>query len=1619
MLTTTQAGARAERLDEVLQLVHDKVAADQRAALGVFIGHYFGQVDPEDLEERQAADLYGAALSHWNFARRREAGRPRVRVFNPTVAEHGWQSTHTIVEIVNDDMPFLVDSVTMEVNRHGLTLHLIIHPIIAVRRDAEGTLLAMGAAAEADGKTGAAAPRESFIHVEVDRVPDAAAQEALAEGVLRVLGDVRLAVNDWPKMQDCLLAIARGLEERPPQLPAEELAEGRAFLLWLADNHFTLLGHRQHELVVRDGEDGLVVVPGSSLGILREAKSTDAGASASFAALPPEVRAQARRPELLVVTKSTSRSTVHRPGYLDYVAVKRFDAQGQVVGEDRFLGLFTSTAYSDSPKEIPLLRRKVADVVERAGVSPGSHAGKALDNILETYPRDELFQTGADELLRIATGILRLGERQRFRLFVRLDPYERFVSCLIYAPRENYTTELRQKWQALLVQAYNASSAEFNVHLSESVLARIHITVRTQPGKIPAVDVRELEARLVAAARRWDDDLRAALLEAAGEARGNALLRQYQGAFPAGYREEFAARAAVPDIELMASLSDARPLGMNLYRPLEAAPGTLRFKLLRRGAPLTLSASLPMLEHLGMKVLDEHPYRVAPQDTDAVWIHDFGLLAAVGPAEPDVDALRPVFEDAFDAVLRGTVENDDFNRLVVAAQLPAAQIVVLRAYAKYMRQIGFALSHSFIEATLVAHADIARQLLALFVLRFDPQQTAPEAAIAAQVAAQVAAIEAALEHVENLSEDRVLRQYLALMQATVRTNYWRTDAAGQRRSFVSFKFDAARVPGLPAPRPLFEIFVYSPRFEGVHLRGGKVARGGLRWSDRPEDFRTEVLGLVKAQMVKNTVIVPVGSKGGFVLKRAPAASDREAYLREGVACYQDYLRGLLDLTDNLAGTRVVPPPQLRRHDADDPYLVVAADKGTATFSDYANAISKEYGFWLGDAFASGGSVGYDHKAMGITARGAWESVKRHFREMGIDTQATDFTVVGIGDMSGDVFGNGMLLSRHIRLVAAFDHRHIFLDPAPDAARSFVERQRLFALPRSSWADYDATLISAGGGIHARSAKSIVLTPEVQAALGVQAGALTPTELVNAILKAPVDLLYNGGIGTYVKATSESHAQVGDRANDALRVNGRELRAKVLAEGGNLGCTQLGRIEYAQAGGRINTDAIDNSAGVDTSDHEVNIKILLGLAVAEGELTEKQRNTLLPEMTDEVAALVLRDNVFQTQVLSVTGRIAPQLLDAQGRFMQFLEKAGRLDRAIEFLPSEAEIAERRSRGQGLTAPERAVLLAYSKMWLYDELLASPLPDDPWVATALERYFPQALQQRFAAWLPRHPLRREIIATHVTNSMVNRVGSTFVHRLAETTGARAFEVVRAYLLSREIFAMVPLWQAVEALDNQVADEVQSQMLIDTSRQLERGTTWFLRSRRLKEDIAATILHFTPLVQALSQRLPQLLDDDERGRLGAAVAHYVARGVPRELAERVVTFGTLYATLDIAEIAGNARWPAELVAAIYFDLANRLGMPWLRDRIAALPGDQHWQTLAKSAMLDDLSGLQRTITAAVLAGGADIESPAELVAAWEAGNGRTLERAAHLLGELRAVPAPDAAMLSVALRELRALA
>ncbi|NNU44813.1 NAD-glutamate dehydrogenase [Ramlibacter sp. B156] len=1363
-----------------------------------------------------------------------------MRVFSPSPGADGWGSRHTIVQVVNDDMPFLVDSVSLEIMRQGLALHLIVHPIFAVKRDAQGVLQSV-----APRHAAPELPRESWMYIEVDRVVDVAQRAALASGIERVLADVRAAVADWKPMLARLNEVREELASPPAAVSPEEAQETRAFLDWLADDHFTLLGYRQHALVEAAGELALKLVEGSGLGLLREGHGEQ---SASFAALPPAARALARTPSpMLVVTKANTRSTVHRDGYTDYIGVKRFDANGKVVGEHRFIGLFTSSAYSERASDTPLLRRKVAAVGQRAGFSPNGHLSKALQHTLETFPRDDLFQVPDEELYDIAMGILALGERHRLRLFLWQDPFDRFVSCLVFVPRESFSTQLRLKFQKILLQAFNGTHIDFDVLLSGTQLARIHFNVRVAPHPMPAVDRKGLERKLAAVARRWEDELRDALVETEGEAGGLALDRRWGTAFPVAYRERVPARAAVHDIRKLQALTPEAPLGLALYWPLGAPDGRLGLKVYRVGAPVVLSDSLPMLEHMGVRVLAEDNHRIDEGSGASIYLHDFALEARPN-AEIDQQALARLFEDAFARVFRGEVENDDFNRLVLLAALSAEEVVVLRAYAKYLKQIGFAQSQATIAATLANHPRIARMLVSLFRLRFDPAANDAQGA-----ASQVNALEQALEKVSNLSEDRVLRQLLALLQATLRTNYWRTGvgasgAAGPRRPFLSFKLDSHKVPGLPEPRPLYEIWVYSPRFEGIHLRGGKVARGGLRWSDRPDDFRTEVLGLVKAQMVKNTVIVPVGSKGGFVLKKAPPASERDAFLKEGIACYQDYLRGLLDLTDNLVGGKTVPPPQVLRIDGDDPYLVVAADKGTASFSDHANAISAEYGHWLGDAFASGGSRGYDHKAMGITARGAWESVMRHFRGLGLDTQTTDFTVAGVGDMSGDVFGNGMLLSRHIRLVAAFDHRHVFIDPDPQAEASFAERERLFKLPRSSWADYDTKLISEGGGVWARSEKSVPLSPQARAALGIEAETLTPAELVNAILKAPVDLLYNGGIGTYVKSSAETHADVGDRANDAVRIDGRELRCKVVAEGGNLGFTQRGRIEAALAGVKLNTDAIDNSAGVDTSDHEVNIKILLGIAQGDGELTEKQRNTLLPQMTDQVAALVLRDNYFQTQALSVGQRLAARQLEEQARFIRFLEKKGELNRSIEFLPSDEAIAERRAKGLGLTNPEQAVLLAYSKMWLNDELIASDLPEDPWIATALERYFPTQLKEKFAAYIPRHPLKREIIATHVLNSMVNRVGPTSVHRLGEITGATPPQVVRAYLASREVFGLVPLWQQIESLDSLVPDEVQADMVVTLRALVTRATTWFLRSRRLFEPTQQQVARFAPAVQAL---------------------------------------------------------------------------------------------------------------------------------------------------------------------------
>jgi len=1603
-------------LEQVLRIADQRLAAAAAAEARAFISEYYDNVDPEDLADRAPEDLYGAAMAHYSFARAFATGTPKLRVYNPRPEEHGWSSPHTVIEIVNDDMPFLVDSVTMEVNRQGYTLHLLNHPIFVAQRDEEGHLKSF-APPTSEGR------HESLIHVEVDRETDAARLKAIGSGILSVLADVRAAVEDWPAMRSRMQEKVQELETPPAFLQSEETEETRAFLAWAVEGHFTFLGCRDYELDTVNGEDQLRIVPRSGLGVLREPKL--GGISHSFAELPAQLRALAREPRLLVLTKANARATVHRPGYLDYVGVKRFDAAGKVVGERRFVGLYTSSAYHADPREIPLLRRKVARVVERAGFRPSSHMHKNLLSVLQDYPRDELFQIDEESLLETALGILRLGDRRKTRVFIRRDLYGRFYSCLIFMPRENFNTDVRVKIQHILKRHLNGTSAEFTVKLSESVLARVHMLVRTSPREQPNYDVHAIEADIVQATRRWEDDLKIALIEIAGEERATSVMRRYAHAFPVAYRDDVTARAAVRDIAFMEKLDAANPYLVSLYRPVESDERTLRLRVFRLGASVPLSASLPVLENMGLEVLDEFSYEIQrggpgeAESPDPVFMHDFGLRSA--RPIPDVEAIKPLTEEALLRIARREIDNDGFNRLTPGAALAADDVVVLRAYAKYLKQTGFTFSQNYIEQTLAAHPAIAAKVVALFHARFDPALGSRREELQKELNADIRSL---LNAVPNADEDRILRRFLHLVAATIRTNHWVKGGDTPRKPYLSFKLVSAQVPELPDPRPLFEVFVYSTRFEAIHLRGGKVARGGLRWSDRPEDFRTEVLGLMKAQMVKNAVIVPVGSKGGFVLKNAPPASDREAFLKEGVECYRNFLRGLLDITDNLVAGKVVPPKDVVRHDPDDAYLVVAADKGTATFSDIANGVSAEYGFWLGDAFASGGSAGYDHKKMGITARGAWESVKRHFREMGVDTQTQDFTVVGVGDMSGDVFGNGMLLSRHIKLLAAFDHRHVFLDPNPDPEASFKERERMFNLPRSSWDDYDKALISKGGGVFPRAAKAIAVSPEMAAALEIDAAELTPPELLKAILKAPADLLYNGGIGTYVKASRQSNAEVGDRANDAIRINGAELRCKVVAEGGNLGFTQLGRVEYAQhgargAGGRLYTDAIDNSAGVDCSDHEVNIKILLGLIQGDGELTEKQRNKLLAEMTEEVGHLVLADNYYQTQSLSVSGVRGEKLLDSQAAFIRALEKAGKLNRAVEYLPSDDEIAERRAAKSGLTPPERAVLLAYSKMVLSDELVAATLVDDEYVRSALTNYFPTLLQKRYADVMPRHPLKRDIIATVVANTMINRTGSVFVYRMQEETGATSEEVTRSFMLTRDIFGLDALWLEVDALDNRVPAMLQYEILTDMGRLVVRSTLWFLRRRREKLPIGNVLDIFHPALAALAAKLPGMLSASDRMAWSSSIERLSSKGVPKDLAQRLANLEALYGVLDVTEVAVEQKRASESIAALYFALGGELELRWISEKISQLPTDTSWQALARNALRDDLSSQHRAITSAVARISPEESDPERMLAAWKERYTPAIARLDAMIEELKRVGTLDLAVLSVLLRELRALA
>lgn len=1596
---------RGEVVDRLVDYITEKLPGNEAPLLKNFIRQYYLSVSPEDITSKSVLDLYGAVLSHWHFISQRNPGEAKVRAYNPDLEQHGWQSTHTVIEIGFDDMPFLVDSVTIELNRLELNIHLIIHMgSIKLRRDAEGHITEVSDNINAPGEW----LTEAAIYIEIDRQSDKEVLDSIAVHLKDILNDVHTVVEDWPKMRQEAAKLTQQLEAERPPIEPSLFNESIEFIRWVVDDHFTFMGYQAFD-VLGEGQDIIFeLVPNLSLGLLLAQNDKHTYHLSEFT---KEAQILILSEEIIMLGKTNQRSKVHRPAYTDFIVIKIVDPNGKLKKIHRFDGLYTAVAYNSSPQYIPYLRRKVTRVLQRAGFPPKSHDDRALLNILETLPRDDLFQATEDELLSLCTGILHLQERQKIRLFIRRETFGNFFSCLVFVPRDAYNSTLREKMQEILIQGTDGKEVQFTTRFSESSLARIHFVIRIDQHHENSVDVKQLEQKLIEAGRTWKDDLRDALYEHCGEEHGNELFKRFGNAFPAGYCEVFPARIAVVDIDYFEALSLKHPLMMSLYRPLEDNEETIRFKLFRSGLTIPLSDVVPILERLGLRIISERPYEIIPKTGPSIWINDYRMMVPKGQTF-DAEDVREIFQEAFDHIWRGEAENDGFNRLVLTAKLGWQEIMILRAYAKYFWQIGSIFSQNYIEDTLCHNYSIAFELIQLFKIRFDPDYQATET----ELHDQKNKIERSLEQVVNLDEDRILRRYLQVILATLRTNYYQKDQQGAAKPYFSFKVDSSKVPEIPSPIPLYEIFVYSPRVEAIHLRGAKVARGGIRWSDRKEDFRTEVLGLMKAQQVKNAVIVPMGAKGGFVVKRTEITS-RDELLEEAIFCYQTLIRGLLDITDNLSlkDGNVIYPRQVVRYDEDDPYLVVAADKGTASFSDIANAISKEYDFWLGDAFASGGSAGYDHKKMGITARGAWVSVKRHFHEMSWDTQTQDFTVIGIGDMSGDVFGNGMLLSRHIKLVAAFNHMHIFLDPNPDPEQSFNERERLFYLPRSGWSDYKEELISTGGGVFARNAKSIILSKEIQEALNFYQERVVPNELIRAILKAPMDLLWNGGIGTYVKASTESNNDVGDRMNDALRVNGADLRCKVVGEGGNLGLTQLGRVEYALLGGRLNTDAIDNSGGVNCSDNEVNIKILLNDVVECGDLTEKKRNELLVSMEDEVAELVLYNNRRQTEAISVAVAQAPENLEMHSRLIQELERAGNLDRALEFLPDKEVIADRKAKNLGLTRPEIAVLMAYSKNNLKKSLLSSDVLEDPIIAKELFDAFPKPLQAHFKDFMNRHRLKREIIATRVSNAVINEMGISFVARLQDETGSAAPDIIRAFTASRKIFEANVFHTAINALNGTVEASVQVKMLQEVNRLVRRGTRWFLRNRRTGLNISDNIKQFSSMVIRIADVLPNLLEGSEYD-LETTAKNYIEVKVPNGLAYRIAGMTAMFSALDIVEAAIKEKFEVEQVAALYYALGTQLDLGWFRGMIKKHPISNHWEALARAAFRDDLDREQRNLAVAIMhQSGADLKNIPNLIEIWLKKNRGLVARWKYFVSELKNTPEADFTMFSVALREL----
>ena len=1646
MVASGHDKSKQSLLEQVKSTLGSRASAARTEQAHYYAEAFFRRVPLEELSRETPVALAAIVKAQIRFISKRPPGEALIRVFNPTKEKQGWESPHTIIEMVNDDMPFLVDTANVAMAELNLGVHLMVHPVIHVERDKQGRAKAFYSTADGRGKP------ESIIHMQVDRQnnPDSLARIELR--LKSALFDVRRTVEDWKQM------LAR-VEEAVAQLPAwapvvdkAVVSECQEFLSWMRDDHFIFLGSRDYVVVRGGGQTTLDMVEGSGLGLLRETDRTIH--SRPLSTLSDEARTNRDNP--LIITKTRSRSSVHRVGYMDYIGVLRFDKKGRTIGERRFIGLFTSNAYFRRVSDTPLVRLKVREVLAQAQLRDNSHALKSLVHILETLPRDDLFQATSRELSEIATAVLNLQERQRVRLLIRRERFARFFSCLVYIPRDRFNTETRIRIQRILKRALKGEKLDYVVQISDSVLARLQVIIRPKPGEEPEPDVRALEAKIIEAVRSWHDELKAILVEKHGEETGMLLAERVGAAFPAAYVEDVSPWVASFDVAKIAALDEADDLDMSLYRPRKKSTNTVRFKLFRRHRPLPLSEALPILENMGLHIVSERPYELNMADDETVWVQDFEMLSAHG-RELNLDMVRDSFQEAFAYIVRGVTVSDGFNRLILSSQLHWREVKMLRAYCRYLLQTGNPFSLEYMSQTLSRHPLQAYLLVELFDALFHParddatdfqveqaqkrlhrdfDQLASEGGVSDAVfrellddvvgargksrEVQVKTIKRAfvrgLGSVTSLDEDRILHSFYSVIQATLRTNFYQTAPDGLAHEYMSFKLDSSQVPDLPKPRPYREIWVYSPRVEGIHMRMGKVARGGLRWSDRKEDFRTEVLGLMKAQNVKNTMIVPVGAKGGFVVQRPPPGGDREALMGEVINCYKSFINGLLDITDNLDEDRVIHPQQVVRRDGDDPYLVVAADKGTATFSDTANELAISRSFWLGDAFASGGSVGYDHKALGITARGAWEGVKRHFRELGKDIQKEPFTVLGIGDMSGDVFGNGMLLSKQIRLKAAFNHLHIFLDPNPDEAASYKERKRLFGLPRSNWTDYRPELISRGGGVFSRQQKHIALSMEVRDWLGIEEKELTPHELIRRLLKAEVDLLWNGGIGTYVKASRESHADVGDMANNSLRVNGSELRCKVVGEGGNLGLTQLGRIEFAQAGGRINTDFVDNSAGVDCSDHEVNIKILLNQVMRAGQLEMDERNRLLADMKEEVSVLVVRSNYLQTQAISMMEKLSGPRLGAKQHFISVLEQEGQLDRELEGLPDDEQLLERRNRGLGLTRPELSVLLSFSKIRLYSQLLASDIPEDPFLAQELQNYFPVPLRERYSGFMQRHRLRRELIATQVTNSVVNRMGVSFVLRMRDDTSATPAEVARAYTIAREMFDARAYWAKVEAMDNKVDARLQTEALLVMWTLLRQVTRWLANHPGHELDINGMLARLKPGMQQMQKIITQNLSPEEKEQVDKIATPFTEGGFARALAHQIATLHLMVPALDVVAISAERKMHVAQVAKVHFGIGEALGLKWFRGHVEALSVEGQWHAHARGILRDELFAHHRQLVNRVLdvarSNRAAQEDPAGY---WLTRHDVDVRRVTEMIKDMRNLTQMDFATLSVAVRSL----